>query len=395
MASSKHCASSDVNHNITLQDAAGSGNLRAVAELLTSGVDVNQVDRNGNTALMSATNFAYRYRKFSKEHLDVIQFLIGHGADPNISRPYCNSTALDIAVEKCFPEVVKLLYPITKIINIRHFGNLPNPKSRDWNFSTWLQTVSILKDSGVNFNEVWSGNNFDSRLFSKFFCQGDQVSSTEAAYKAMDFILSHMTGQEFTSCERKLLDTLICHIKDKTTFKIYLSKLVNAGLKNIDAKDSYGQTALHWATVKEHLAAVEVLVEFGAKVNITQKNNLTPLHYAAAGHPEITKFLLKAGANPKVLDDQKRDPIQYSKDECISQQKCYNFSKPQYLNEFKARYRDAQIAITAAITAYQVYIPYLTFFSAKINNRTESIIVDLPQDIVNEICQYSVLFKKC
>jgi len=344
MALSKRSNASNVNHNITLHKASASGNLRAIEKLLASEVDIDSVDTSGNTALMAAAESAYRD---SKKHLEVIQFLIAQGADPNIINRYYNSTALDIAVAKCCPEVIKLLYPITKIINIRHFGYLPDPNDHNdgWDFSTWLQTVTVLKSFGVNFNEVWSSENLDSTLL-KFFCLGDSGLSTDTAYRAMDFILSHTANQDFASCERHILETLILHIKDKTIFKMYLSKLVNAGLKNIDAKDSYQQTALHWAAIKDHLVAVEVLVEFGANVNNTQKNNLTPLHFAAAGHAKITKFLLKSGANPKMLDDQLRDPIQYSKDECISQQKCYSFSKPQYLEEFKARYSDAQIAIT-------------------------------------------------
>lgn len=115
---------------------------------------------------------------------------------------------------------------------------------------------------------------------------------------------------------------------------------------DIESKDQYGQTPLHWAAIKNDLEVLKVLVkknanlnaknEFGnsalhlavdhksdhalqilieekANINITNDGNETPLHNAAFdGKIDIVKILLANGANTEVKDELGNDFIHYA-----------------------------------------------------------------------------------
>ncbi|XP_018794813.1 PREDICTED: DNA-binding protein RFXANK [Bactrocera latifrons] len=73
--------------------------------------------------------------------------------------------------------------------------------------------------------------------------------------------------------------------------------------RNIDFKDATGFTALHWASYYGQLAAVRLLVDSGADVNVEAPEMVTPLLLAACGgHNEVVRLLLEHGARPTHMD---------------------------------------------------------------------------------------------
>ena len=115
---------------------------------------------------------------------------------------------------------------------------------------------------------------------------------------------------------------------------------------DVNARDVCGQTALHRAVTRGFmtLGCVELLVEAGATIDITDNANATPLslaiaarcneavtflqndgskieltegmatplHFAARHNPEQIHDLLKRGANPNAYDDKKRTPLYWA-----------------------------------------------------------------------------------
>ncbi len=75
------------------------GNAEAVQALLTSGADVNALDRYGQTALMLAAH---------EGHVLVVRELVAHGASLNHTAKF-GLSALMLAVIADHPEVVRLL----------------------------------------------------------------------------------------------------------------------------------------------------------------------------------------------------------------------------------------------------------------------------------------------
>jgi len=73
--------------------------------------------------------------------------------------------------------------------------------------------------------------------------------------------------------------------------------LVKVGA-NIEAKDNYGWTSLHWASENGHAAVVQTLLQHGADVAATDKRGRTSLHFASmSGHAAVVQTLLQHGAD--------------------------------------------------------------------------------------------------
>ncbi len=72
----------------------------------------------------------------------------------------------------------------------------------------------------------------------------------------------------------------------------------------VNEKDAQGHTPLHLAVGRGDLETVRVLLDAGANPNAQDQDGVTPLTLAKsyAGTGEIADALVKAGADPKILD---------------------------------------------------------------------------------------------
>jgi hypothetical protein len=67
---------------------------------------------------------------------------------------------------------------------------------------------------------------------------------------------------------------------------------------NVNLKDVYGSTPLHWAALNGHIEITRLLLQNGADVDAKSNGGSTPLNYAARnGHVDILHLLVENGAN--------------------------------------------------------------------------------------------------
>jgi len=92
-----------------------------------------------------------------------------------------------------------------------------------------------------------------------------------------------------------------------------LSMLLGAPGVNVDAAGLSGWHASHEAAMAGHVAALDVLIRFGASLDAREDDGRTPLHWAAlAGHVSTVALLLRARAEPAWRDGALETPLHSS-----------------------------------------------------------------------------------
>ncbi|XP_067049297.1 transient receptor potential cation channel subfamily A member 1 homolog [Acropora muricata] len=89
--------------------------------------------------------------------------------------------------------------------------------------------------------------------------------------------------------------------------------LVQQG-SDVNVRDNYGLSPLHYAATKGNLTAVRELLQCdGIKIDQVDASGSTPLHCAATdGVAEVVKALLDAGADVRAKDNEKMAPIHFA-----------------------------------------------------------------------------------
>lgn len=97
---------------------------------------------------------------------------------------------------------------------------------------------------------------------------------------------------------------------DCTALSIALAA-TQASASSLNAPDDDGWAPLHYAAWYGHTAAVQLLLDRGANVNVVNQQNATALHFAAgAGRLETVQLLLQRGADRTVKNAEKQTPLQ-------------------------------------------------------------------------------------
>ncbi|KAI8353692.1 DHHC palmitoyltransferase-domain-containing protein [Mortierella sp. GBAus27b] len=91
--------------------------------------------------------------------------------------------------------------------------------------------------------------------------------------------------------------------------------LLMVGTIPIDGVDFLGHTSLMWAAYQGDNLSVEILLKYGARVDIRDKEGFTPLHWAVVkGSRECLAHILRAGADVKAADKSGKTPIDMIKE---------------------------------------------------------------------------------
>lgn len=245
---------------------------RIVKMLLKAGHDPNIRDLNtlgsmfsilaGSTPLMKAAE---------KGDLELVDILLRHGADPNLSNN-SGEFALLLASQYGHDKVVERLLDKTKTER-PPFSRLAYVDKNSEDGSTALHFATRHKHPEcvrqllrADANDVRGGKKQQTPLQT-----------------AMDL--------------------------DEAKMRLGIVKmLLDAGFSANVRDPGDGSTPLMKAAKKGDLAVVDILLQYGADPNLSnKKNGLTALHFATLGkHPECVRALLDAGANKNALGGEKQ-----------------------------------------------------------------------------------------
>jgi len=87
--------------------------------------------------------------------------------------------------------------------------------------------------------------------------------------------------------------------------------LVDAGV-SVQVTERSGINLLHWAVITDRASVIPVLVKAGVPINATDDFGFTPLMYAATvdvGNLETLNALIAAGADRRIRNDEGRTPL--------------------------------------------------------------------------------------
>jgi excisionase family DNA binding protein len=265
------------NAVMPLIEAAYEGNTVQVQSLIEEGVNVNEKDASGRTALMIAANRGHTY---------VVQLLLECGADVNATDNN-GLTAIQAAESRGFQRIVSML---------RKFSAAPsNPEA-----------VSSLKSGGTQRLTLHRAvDEGDFAALNSLIDAGADVnarSSDEWTPLMLATIKGHTemveallkNGADSNARNKKGWTALMFAVSmsDAETTRILLTRGAN-----INARDKEGKTALMQASNENNRESVKVLLGENADVNLEDHAGETALDIARRrGYQEIIELLRKNGA---------------------------------------------------------------------------------------------------
>lgn len=209
-----------------------------IRELLDAGADPNADENDGFPPLIAAFD-----REPGGELYAILELLLERGADPDI-HGLNNYTALHLAAAR---------------------GD--------------LRAVDLLLKHGADANTTTRIDDYETPL---------EVAAAAGHQKVVDRLKPLTTRLDWERAAKE---------GDVKTLK----RMLRAGYE-IDKRDGYSQTALMSAAHVGQRETVDFLISQGANLNHTSKAHLSALMLSIiAGHPQIARMLVKAGADVTIL----------------------------------------------------------------------------------------------
>ncbi len=253
----------------SLHEAAAAGDIERVKKLVAEGADVNAKDEKGSTPLHFAA---------SEGHEEIVRFLLAHDADVNASG-YGGGTPLLAAIFRDNVDMVRLL--IDKGANCNVYdqrGNTPLVYAITAMGEKDKEIVELLIDGGADIN----------------------LEDKEGGRTPLYWAAFHGTKRVLEVCLARVGDPNTIHL---AAFKGDVAKVQTfiQGGADVNSKDRFGCTPLHWAVRAGTSDVADFLVARGADVNARDDHGLSPL--LAASRLDLIKVLVSKGADVNAKDD--------------------------------------------------------------------------------------------
>ena len=241
--------------------AAEKGNINAVRMLLDAGANINARDMYGYSALG---------RAIESNKIDIIQFLIKRGADVELEGSFLNEKPLILAAEKGNINAVKILLDAEAKVDAQSNGKtalrMAIKNGRDEIVKLLLERGAAVMSDKFGITDLHAAVSKENEELVKLFLEKRPTISIQDKSNALRAAIVEGSNT--------IADLLLEHGAD------------------INEPDKNGQTALFDAARRGELNAVINCLEKGANPNILDNNNKAPLDYATDN--EISIILINA-----------------------------------------------------------------------------------------------------
>jgi pectate lyase len=298
---------------MSLQEAAGIGDIDLVGSLINDGIAIDALDNNFcETAL---------HRAVISGHKDIVELLLSRGADVNARDSFPCHTPLHYAAERGFREIVEIL-----IANGADIEAVSDP-TRTSDILHWMpvqfaaraghkEIVELLVKKGTCIPNIHVAASFGEVVkVEQFLKNGIDVNAKDEQDKTpifyavennckdiVGFLIA--SGANVNAKDEKGMTPL--HTATKGGYKHVAELLINKGA-DVDGKDNSGYIPLSWAIWNEDRDMIKLLVTNGADVNFVGENDWPFLHYLTWNNDrELVKLFLAHEAELNVKDNSGR-----------------------------------------------------------------------------------------
>ena len=258
--------------------AVGAADIQMVRMLISRGADVDAVSKYKQPLLYVAATHRERSR-------ELVELLLGEGADPNVIHPGTQLTSLDHAIQQQRWDVAELLVKHKARVDVfaaAALGRLEQVRkvARD--------TPSLLSASKGRLGALLAWAALGGRTeVVKFLCAHELVNVNDVVGKDATALYWAARGGHVEAARILLAN----------------GAQVNGGV-------AATTTPLHLAVRYRHVAMVRLLLGAGANASARGISKWTPLHVAAnAGDAEIARMLLKGGADVNAAASDKKTAL--------------------------------------------------------------------------------------
>lgn len=301
-----------------LEVAAGRGHANVVAPLVSYGGDINgEQHKLRRSPLCCASNG------------EVAEALIANGADV-MQRDKLEITPLHFVAKDGATEAAKVLIKHGAKVDARNkMGRTPLHEAAGRGH---LEMVTFLVEKGADIN---GKSKAGSTPLSLAVEPHQDPAEQRPFYDVAEFLLSkgssHTIFEVASLGDVTRVHKLLEESSELANFRVHrepvLIAVVRQGHKHvvellldygakIDVKGRHGEPPLHSAAHKGYKDIVEILLQAGADVNQKGAHGELSLHWAAAkGHLEVVELLLDAGSDVNAKTDKVRANMNIAVDE--------------------------------------------------------------------------------